>query len=67
MHDLPNRRIKAVMTRKGVETSVPRDVELVAVDGEVDPEYKILLKCLRNGNKPSNFSTQNQETQQTQV
>ena len=56
MHDLPNRRIKAVMTRKGVKTSVPRDIDLVAVDGKVDPDYKILLECVRNGSKPSDFS-----------
>ena len=58
LHDLPNGRIMGVMTRKGIKTSVPRDIELVAVDGKVDPEYKILLECVRNGNKPSNFSNE---------
>ena len=31
---------------------------MVAVDGKVDPEYKILLECVRNGSKPSDFSNE---------
>ena len=44
------------MTRKGHETSVPRDIELVAVKGKKDPEYQILLDCIRRRDKPSDYT-----------
>ena len=44
------------MTRKGHKTSVPRNIELVAVEGKKDPEYQIFLDCIRKGDKPSDYT-----------
>ena len=56
INEPPNRRIRAVMTRKGHDTSVPCDIDLVAVEGKKDPEYQILLDCIRRGDKPSDYT-----------